>query len=529
MSNFNESKKMKKIYQLGIICVIAMICNSCDGFLDKNPTDKLSNGTFYKTKSEINMALTACYATLQDHEYTHSAAFLDCLADNGYNKDNYWYSMTISQGPITSTTDGIGSVYSKQYGRIARYNIFLQVLAEYENTDISEEEKRQYEAEIRLLRGMSYLELYKYYGDVPLVLEPLTYETQDQPKAKDSEIFSQIISDLDFAIENLPAIPYNDNNGHFVKSAAEVVKARALIFTAYTDEGVAKPDVMKQVKQLTSDIINTGYYSIAPSYRGLFCDDLGEQTNNPEYIFSVKYVGPLNNALSYGASPFTVYLQWAGWGECSPLQNFVDEYEFIDGTPFSKESPLYDEKDVFKNRDPRMAKTLSTGTITFENGYSYTITAESPTGYVYYKNVTGSNALDPNSNNLGSDWPLMRYAEVLLMYAEAVNELDGPTQDVHDAINQIRGRSDIQMPKLPQNLTKDQMRQAIRKERRIELAFEGFRYDDVKRWRIAEERLNIDLIEGIVPRYFEQKNYHWPIPQSEIDKSNGILIQNPNY
>ena len=115
------------------------------------------------------------------------------------------------------------------------------------------------------------------------------------------------------------------------------------------------------------------------------------------------------------------------------------------------------------------------------------------------------------------------------MYAEAANEIDGPTQEVHNAINQIRSRADIQMPNLPSNLTKDQMRQAIRKERRIELAFEGFRYDDVKRWRIAEERLNMSQVEGVASRSFEKKNYHWPIPQSEIDKSNGVLVQNPDY
>lgn len=531
MLNSNKLYIMKKnIYQLGILLMVATIMSSCSDYLDKNPTNSLSQETFYQSKSDIDMALTSCYSILKDHEYTTSIAFLDCLADNGYNKDDYWSSMTISQGPITPTTGGIGAVYSKSYSRIARYNIFLKALSEYTDTDISEEEKIEYEAEVRMLRGMAYLELYKYYGSVPLVLEPLTYENQDQPKVDETEIFSQVISDLDFAIEHLPDVSYRDNNGHLVKTSAQVAKARALIYTAYTEDGTAKPEVMEQVKQITSEIINTGYYAIGPSYRGLFCDDLGEQTDNPEYIFSVKFVGPHSNALSYwDGTPFVVYCQWAGWGECAPLQNFVEEYEFIDGTAFSEDNPLYDKNDVFKNRDPRMAKTFCSGTITFENGYTYTIQAASPTNYTYYKNVTGSNALDPNSNNLGSDWPAMRYAEVLLMYAEAANEIDGPTQEVHNAINQIRSRADIQMPNLPSNLTKDQMRQAIRKERRIELAFEGFRYDDVKRWRIAEERLNMSQVEGVASRSFEKKNYHWPIPQSEIDKSNGVLVQNPDY
>jgi hypothetical protein len=123
----------------------------------------------------------------------------------------------------------------------------------------------------------------------------------------------------------------------------------------------------------------------------------------------------------------------------------------------------------------------------------------------------------------------MRYAEVLLMHAEAVNELDGPTEEVYNAINPIRARTGVEMPPLASGLTKDQMRQAIRKERRIELAFEGFRYDDVKRWKIAEERLTMDASEGFINRSFEKRNYHWPLPQSEVNKSNGILLQNPDY
>jgi hypothetical protein len=129
----------------------------------------------------------------------------------------------------------------------------------------------------------------------------------------------------------------------------------------------------------------------------------------------------------------------------------------------------------------------------------------------------------------GSDWPLMRFAEVLLMYAEAANEVDGPTAQVYDAINRIRARADIQMPALPVGLSKNEMRDAIRHERRIELAFEGFRYDDVKRWKIAEDVLNIAPDGSIYGKSFEKKNYHFPLPQSEIDKNYGVLEQNPGY
>jgi hypothetical protein len=286
---------------------------------------------------------------------------------------------------------------------------------------------------------------------------------------------------------------------------------------------------MSQVKQITSEIMNTSFYRIESSYRGLFCDDLGEQNGNPEFIFSVNYSGPLNPPLvTQNEGTFIGYCGVAGPSRCQPLQNFINEYEFIDGTPFSESNPLYDPADVFKNRDSRMRQTVYTDVVTFENGVVFT-PYKPLTGYGFWKVVTGTNAVDMYTTNLHSDWPAMRYAEVLLSFAEAANEVDGPTNEVYTAINQIRARVGVAMPPLPSGLTKDQMRQAIRKERRVELAFEGFRYDDLKRWKIAEERLNMDASEGTINRTFERKNYHWPIPQSEIDKSNGILLQNPDY
>jgi hypothetical protein len=217
-------------------------------------------------------------------------------------------------------------------------------------------------------------------------------------------------------------------------------------------------------------------------------------------------------------------------GALLPLKNFANEFEFKDGTPFSVNNPLYDATNVYKNRDPRMSKTMFTGSVTFENGYvGTTMLPNSPTGYSYYKHIQGSDAMDIYNKKYGSDWPSMRFAEVLLMFAEAANEVDGPSAAVYNAVNQIRNRADILMPPLPAGLSKDQMRTAIRHERRIELAFEGFRYDDLKRWKIAEQLLNIPASESVIAKTFQKKNYHLPLPQGEIDINRGILVQNPDY
>ncbi len=127
------------------------------------------------------------------------------------------------------------------------------------------------------------------------------------------------------------------------------------------------------------------------------------------------------------------------------------------------------------------------------------------------------------------DWVLIRYAEVLLNFAEAANEASGPTVEVYNAINEVRGRPGIDMPPIPAGLTKDQMRDRIWNERRVELAFEGHRYRDIRRWQIAETYIPT-LLEpsGLFREFDPSKHYVWPFPQSEID-ANEQLDQNPNY
>lgn len=526
---------MKKIYYktIGAFMIVAVFSGSCSkDILNKNPTDQLSAGTFFTSANSIGMALTGCYGTLQDMIFTTANPIYDCMADNGYNFNNYNSTTTLSQGPITPTSGGyIDLVYSGSYAKIARYNQFLKTLAAYNQSDLDATTKSVYEAEVRLMRAMKYFDLYKFYGSVPLVLEPLTLANQYQPKADSGKVLAQINADIDFAIANLPDVSYASNDGHLVKDAAETLKARVLLYGGYNADGSAKADVMAQAAAVTADIIGKNHYKIAPSFRGLFCNDIGQQNGNPEYIFSVNYLAPNDLPTSFwGWGQAQVFTADAGspGGALLPLANFANEFEFIDGTPFSTSNPLYNPNNVYQNRDPRMAKTLFSDTTTFENGFFLKI-LPSPTGYSYKKHIEGTDAQNIYGNLNSSDWPAMRYAEVLLMYAEAENEAVGPTPDVYSAIDQIRSRADVLMPDLPAGLSQVQMRAAIRHERRIELAFEGFRYDDLKRWRIATTVLNMPASESIISKTFVQKNYLLPLPQSEIDINKGVLVQNPDY
>ena len=214
------------------------------------------------------------------------------------------------------------------------------------------------------------------------------------------------------------------------------------------------------------------------------------------------------------------------------MTNLVSEFEFKDGTSFSTENPLYNPENPIENRDPRLDMSAFYQQLVMGD-VEQPVTGVLPTGYGLKKFVTRDKTQYPIGYNTRSDqdWVHFRYAEILLAIAEAENEVNGPTQKAYDAINSIRARKGVDMPPLPTGLNQTQMREKIRHERRIELAFEGHRYFDLKRWRIIGEIMN-NFDEPTLPLYksvFEDRFYLWPIPQSEIDKNNGVLVQNPNY
>ncbi|WP_186758042.1 RagB/SusD family nutrient uptake outer membrane protein [Echinicola salinicaeni] len=506
---------MKRIKKYTLIILSMTLMAGCEGFLDKNPTDQLSSSLFWKSKSDFDNALTAIYGTIQNSMYSFGAPNLDVLTDNGYGQHNYWGSREIVQGNINPTSGGyVSNIYSSSYQAIARVNIFLDQLSNYMGTDISPEQIGVYEGEAKFFRAYFYFELYKAYGSVPVVTAPLNLENQHQEKQPESAVLAQITADLNEAIGKLSAVPFSDGAGHVVKSSAEGLLLRVLMYDAYDENGNAKMDVLQDAKSLATSLMGAGY-GLADEYVNVFKD--GTQEGNKEIIFSIKFLAP-DNATSMD--------QWYGdWFVISPLQNFVDDYECIDGLPYG-ESPLTDTEQPFNNRDSRLTKTVFKDIVDWGDGNTHTPSNGGPTTFGLKKFLTPSLIPYGYSTRSQQDWVLLRYADVLLMYAELENELSGPNADVYDAINEVRLRSD--MPALPAGLSKEEMRERIRHERRIELAFEGLRLYDLKRWRIAEDVLN-NVEDGIVGYHYEDKFFHWPIPQSEIDKSNGILEQNPDY
>lgn len=495
--------------------IIAMGIGGCSDFLDKDPTDQLSSNLFWQSKADFDNGLTALYGSLQGEMFSYGAPNWDALTDNAYGQHNYYGSNALVQGNIFPSSGGyISSIYLNAYTAIARVNNFLEKLGAYTGNDITTETRQNYEGEAQFIRAFFYFYLYHNYGEVPIVTETLNLENQHQPKSDSEVVFGQIIEDLEGAINKLPAIPYSESGGHVVKSSADAFMVRVLLYNAYDDNGNAKADIMQKAQLHAQAVIDAGY-QLDEIYTDVFRD--GTQEGNEEIIFSIKFLAPDN---------FTAMDQWYGdWLVISPLQNLVDDYEYKDGLPLG-ESPLTNFEEPFVDRDPRLAQTIFEDHVDFGDGNTHMPSNNRPTGYGLAKFLTPDLIPYGYATRSQQDWVALRYADILLMMAEIENELAGPNTLVYEAVNSVRERAG--MPPLPEGLPQANMRDRIRHERRIELAFEGLRYYDLKRWKIAETVLN-NVNDGVVPYQFEEKFYHWPLPQSEIDRSNGILVQNPNY
>lgn len=496
------------------LLITSLAFSGCKDTLDLNPLDQISTAIFYKKKGDFDKSLAAVYASLQSEEFSYGMGFRDCLTDNGYAQFNSGSVNDIVQGNLNPTTGGYETgIYNNSYSGIARINIFLSKLDEYTGADINDADRKAFQAEARFIRAFLYTQLYTIYGEVPLVLAPLTLENQKQPKVAAEKILEQIVTDLDYGIANLNATPYYSNAGHAAASSAKALKARVLLYAAFGNNGTPDHAMLTTVRDLCTEVMTQ--YKLSNNYEDVFRDV--SQKNNTEIIFSVNFLAPNNTA------PLDLY--YGDWVAASPLKNLVDDYEYTDGLAYGK-SPLTDTSNPYTNRDPRLQKTIYKDFVDFGNGKTHIPSNPRPTGYGVIKFLDPANLPFGFSTLSQQDAVIMRLGEVMLMYAEAQNEIVGPDESVYTAMKTLRGR--VGMPAYPDGYSQGQMRERIRHERRIELAFEGLRYFDLQRWHIAGEVLN-KVKDSQVSYHFEDKFYKWPLPQTEIDKSTGILIQNPNY
>jgi hypothetical protein len=508
-----------------ILISITTSISACKKYLEKNPLDQIAAGTFWKTQADADLALTGIYSFLSPGINANSVSATapgwgcltmhwDILADNGYTTSSGGNYAGVSTGVIESTTGGIqADAWNTSYRAIAACNNFL---FNVEKVPMDSAVKRKYAGEVRFIRAHYYFLLSQLYGDVVLTLQPLGNDNSSAtlPRTAKSTIVETILADLEYAINNLPNTAYTD--GHVVRGAALGYKAKVLLANQrYAEAAVAAKQVMTENK----------FSLYLGGFRNIFLKP--GQNNNPEIMFSARYLPPNFSGTTDWVYSYTNAFQ--------VLKNLVDEFDCTDGLPITS-SPLYNASKPYENRDPRLKLTIIVpgdwrGT---SAGTAFDPVRDAvPSGFLPRKCIDSTRFPTTYATQSDQDWVFLRFADILLMYAEAQNETAGPDASVYAAINSIRARPGIGMPPLPAGLSQNEMRQRIRHERRIELALEGTRYFDLKRWKL--DRVIIPTIKdpsGAL-RTFPLRDTLWPVPQSEIDiaKSYGNtgFKQTPGY
>jgi hypothetical protein len=370
--------------------------------------------------------------------------------------------------------------------------------------------------------------LENYYGGVPLVLDPPDRETQSElPRASREEVVAQVLADLDEAAAVLPLKSGGAKAGHATKGAALALKAKVLLFEASplfsggSGNWQAAADAAKAVMDIAAD----AGYGLFDDYRALF---LPENENNKEVIFDVQFIYP-----DLGHSFDLIDKQY---NTNAPLLNLAEAYQMANGKAITEAGSGYDAAHPYVGRDPRLYQTIVFPGDTFMTE-EVTPSRFAITGYglkkysIYDKGEPPAGMSDLKSGQSETNYIVLRYADILLMYAEAANEAVGPNASVYDALNEVRKRAG--MPEYAEIYSKEQLRDIIRHERRIEFAGEGMYYNDIRRWKTAETVMNAMIYKydgsAIETRKFDAaRDYWWPIPQTEMDL-NPALEQNSGY
>ncbi len=527
-----------KYMPLAFALSISLLNNSCEtDFLEKTPTDKLSSETYWFDERSAEMALTGCYRLINGDRYEEFVMFFDMASDIGFSQFPGDGFQEIGNGSVTDQSIKSYEHWSKKYAGIERCNEFMTNIDKvtFQTNGLKERMK----SEVMFLRAYQYSILIDLFGDVPLVKEPMTVELgRTISRSPKSEILSFILEDLTYAVNNLPLSYPQAEKGRITKGAALALKARVELYNGkFTDAAID-----------AKAVIDLGVYSIFPEYEKMWWL---ENEGNSEVIFSRNYKAPaVIHYFDAGVAPSG---SQGGYAAIVPTQNIVDAYLCTDGLPISQ-SPLYNADRPFENRDPRFEMSIlhhnsyfpmAQGGVDSIKIYPAGISKHSigrpnatKTGYYLRK------LLDPTAKdvwNMENDQIIMRFAEVLLTYAEAKIEAGQIDQSVFDALNQLRRRASVHMPDISFTSNQTKAREILRNERMVELAFEGHRFFDIRRWKIMETVMPGPLMGAHIQnangswenvfvenRNFAQKLYLLPIPRSERDL-NPNLAQNSGY
>jgi hypothetical protein len=438
--------------------------------------------------------------------------------------------------------------------------LFLQNAEKY-SANFSDTWKTQRVAEVRFLRALYYSYLFTSYGGVPLIDKPLDSATDQAAlfvaRGSLDETVAFIAADCDAAAAALPATAARKGDGRATKGAALALKGWVQLFAASplcnTGNDAAK---WAAAAATNKQVINSGVYALFPDFGAMF---LQENNDNGEVIFNREYIAVTAGHSKEGTyGPVYVKGVQQGWGNYAPTQSLVDDYLMDNGLPITDPASGYDPQNPYLNREKRFYQSIIYDGATWQGDVITTRVGGNnqidlgSTSDISNTSYYGRKTLDERivaqtsraQNANGSNFIIFRLGEVLLSYAEAQNEAVGPDASVYSALNQLRKR--VGLPDLKLGMGQGEMRDYIRRERRVELAFEEKRWFDIRRWKITTGpagaltspsygmlitptagKLTYSKVKVFDNRFFDYQNW-MPVPQVELAK-NTKLTQNPGY
>jgi len=518
--------KLLILYRIPFILLLFLVVSCNDDVLEKLPEDTLSPELFYQDAENLETGLLGIYDALQDNQAFGDLLELDGISDNCIlsRRSDLTEFINFSRGVVNAEVTGrLAEYYLSYYQIIQRANLLL------ENIDapgqITQAERNLIQAEARFLRALAYSRLVVLYGGVPLVTAPINRaDAVIVSRASRNEVVNFIASELEATADVLGAEPFNGQAGRATEQAALAIRARVLLYEArlgnisWEEARSAIQEALTTAENNGAELVTTGDGTDGfLNYDNVFYE---ANEDNNEILFAVK-----GNNLDLLINISQFYGPKGGNLSMSLHKDFIDDFYTTDGLPITDDNSIFDPNNPYSNRDPRLSASAYTPGSKLFDGSEFNGQAsagELLTDFALRKMVT----LDGVQQNIGElDMIVIRFADLLLMFAEAENEVNGPTAAAYEAINRVRRR--VNMPDIPADLNQQEFRNEIIHERRVEFAFEGLRWFDLVTLGIADEQIN-GIDDGLGRAFVPNQQELFPIPQSEINL-NPNLTQNPGY
>ena len=554
-----------------IFILLTFLFVSCEDYLERYPLNNPSDATFLSNQTELEMAVTGCYnAMWTSVQGMPFHMVFDQISDIGWDR-NGSALQAIGRGSADSRNSDILSLWTNLYKGIAKCNY---VLANMERgvDNIPAGVYAESKAEVRFLRAFYYHYLAELFGGVPLVTQPLTLSEANIARSSKADVVDFVLTELDECASDLPQ-ENNPLSGRATKGAAWAIMSRVALYNEKWDVAISSAQKVMALEGTE--------YELSSNYMDLF-QYAGQESK--EIILSVQF---LKGEHMHSLFRFFGTRNAKGHTNKKPSYQAADSWECIDGLQID-ESPLFDPQHPYENRDPRLSYTFSLSGSIFL-GFQYETHGDSLYCWDYnqdppkrianleathaYATFTGigwrkyADNLDKDAvNDSELNTIIIRYAEVLLNYAEAKIASGSIDQSVLDAINKVRERPSVEMPPIT-TTDIEELKYAVRRERKYELSGEGLRLFDIRRWEIAENVMNLPVLgrmkksyPSIAPKvdeygtsYYDNipiaqqgesadfkmriveirsfdkdRDYLWPIPYIEMD-TNPEMVQNPGY